>query len=122
MTLPKTHSTHIVLREEGDVLIVSFRSRTLNEEEHIDEIGNDLFSLVDSFGYRKLVIDLTGVELATSAFLGKVITLHRKLHRAGGMLVVCSYSGGVAVAMETSKLSEYFHTAADADAAIKLFS
>jgi len=103
-------------------MVVSFTARTLNEEENIDEIGSDLFALVETYGYRKLVVDLTGVELATSAFLGKVITLHRKLHRVDGMLVVCGYSGSVAVAMETSKLSEYFHTAPDAEAAIEVFA
>ena len=121
MAVPELHSPYLRLREDGDVWIAGFECRELDEQENIEELGYHLIALVEKYGCRKLVIDLAGVDVVGSAFLAKLITLHRRLHRAGGKLVVCGFAGVVAEALHISRLDEYLHTAPDVSAALQCF-
>ncbi|MBC7815572.1 MAG: STAS domain-containing protein, partial [Planctomycetaceae bacterium] len=86
---------YLKLQEYGDVLVVGFTMRMLNDEENIEQLGQELFSLVEQYNWLKLVLDLSNVEYLTSSVIGKLITLHRKLHRSQGKLVLISPSPGV---------------------------
>ncbi len=118
MPLPNQPNSFITLEEHGDVMVVSFKMRLLNDEENIEQLGQELFSLVEQANWLKLVLDLTNVEYLTSSVLGKLITLHRKLHRSQGKLVLFGLSDGVDAILRTSKLLTYFAVAENRDAAI----
>ena len=118
MPLPGQPNSYITLSEHGDVLVVSFKMRLLNDEENIEQLGQELFSLVEQANWLKLVLDLTSVEYLTSSVLGKLITLHRKLHRSQGKMVLFGLSEGVDAILRTSKLLTYFSIAENREAAI----
>ncbi|GDY07580.1 hypothetical protein LBMAG52_10660 [Planctomycetia bacterium] len=119
MPLPGHQSnSYITLAEHGDVLVVGFKTRLLNDEENIEQLGQELFSLVEQANWLKLVLDLTNVEYLTSSVLGKLITLHRKLHRSQGKMVLFGLSEGVDSILRTSNLLTYFAVAENRDAAI----
>ena len=118
MPLPGQPNSYITLSEHGDVLVVSFKMRLLNDEENIEQLGQELFSLVEQANWLKLVLDLTSVEYLTSSVLGKLITLHRKLHRSQGKMVLFGLSEGVDAILRTSKLLTYFAIAENREAAI----
>ncbi len=99
-------------------MVVCFKSRLLNDEENIEQLGQELFSLVEQSNWLKLALDLTNVEYLTSSVLGKLITLHRKLHRSQGKLVLFGLSEGVDAILRTSKLLTYFAVAENRDGAI----
>lgn len=109
---------YVKLQEHGDVLVVGFTMRMLNDEENIEQLGQELFSLVEQSNWLKLVLDMTNVEYVTSSVLGKLITLHRKLHRNKGKLVLFGLSPGVDSILRTAKLLTYFSVAESCDAAI----
>ena len=66
---------------EDDVVIVYVAVELLTEDVNLEHFGHELFALVEQFGCRRLVVDLHEVRVVTSAGLGKMITLHRKMHR-----------------------------------------
>ena len=109
---------YLKLQEFGDVLVVGFTMRMLNDEENIEQLGQELFSLVEQYNWLKLVLDLSNVEYLTSSVIGKLITLHRKLHRSQGKLVLISLSPGVDSILRTAKLLTYFSVAESRDAAV----
>ena len=109
---------YVKLQEHGDVLVVGFTMRMLNDEENIEQLGQELFALVEQSNWLKLVLDMTNVEYVTSSVLGKLITLHRKLHRIKGKLVLFGLSPGVDSILRTAKLLTYFSVAESCDAAI----
>ncbi len=118
MPLSNHPNSYVTLQEHGDVMVVSFKSRLLNDEENIEQLGQELFSLVEQSNWLKLALDLTNVEYLTSSVLGKLITLHRKLHRSQGKLVLFGLSEGVDAILRTSKLLTYFAVAENRDGAI----
>ena len=109
---------YLTLQEFGDVLVAGFTMRMLNDEENIELLGQELFSLVEQYNWLKLVLDLSNVEYLTSSVLGKLITLHRKLHRSQGRLVLFGLSPGVDSILRTAKLLTYFTVADNRDTAV----
>ena len=118
MALPDQSNSYFALEEHGDVLVVHFKSRLLNDEENIEQLGQELFALVEQSNWLKLVLDLAKVDYLTSSVLGKLITLHRKLHRSQGKMVLIGLTEGVDSILRTSKLLTYFAIADSRDAAI----
>ena len=120
MSLSEFHPVYLSLQVREDVAIARFTLAQLNDEENIEQVGHELFALVDQFGCRKIVMDLNGVEFVTSSVVGKMITLHRKLHRQQGMLVLCALGETVTRVLKTSRLLDYFRVADDVDAALAI--
>ena len=101
----------------GSVVATFFPGR-LDEEHNVEELGQSLFQLIDQYGYRQVALDLTQTSFVTSAVLGKLITLHRRLHRANGRLVLCGLQQPVETVMRRSNLLSYFQVVDSRDDAI----
>ncbi len=120
MSAEPFESPYLKLDDRGGVLVVGLKMSKLRDEENVERIGQELVRLVTKYGHRKIVLDLSNVEWTGSAFLAKLITLHRKLHRVGGRLVVCGFHGLVADALRATGLDGYLQTAADTEQAVAL--
>jgi anti-sigma B factor antagonist len=116
------HPTYFTLDDNGDVTVASFTKLSLSDEENVEQLAHELFSLVEQYNRRKVVLDMHCVEYVTSSILGKMITLHRKLHRTNGRLVVCGLTEGVQRILSSSRLIEYFETSTDVDNAVAMLN
>ena len=81
-------SRHLEVEQIGDVTLVNFIDKKLLDEQTIRLIGDQLCSLVDEQGQRKILLDFSNVEYLSSAALGRFIILHKKAIAAGGRLVL----------------------------------
>jgi anti-sigma B factor antagonist len=118
VSLSEFAPTYLELAHDGDVTIARFTIPRLSEDENIERIGHELFLLVEQYDRRKVVLNLHEVEYLTSSALGKLITLHRKLHRQQGRLVICHMLPEVEEVMRSSRLIDYFNTAHDVAGAV----
>lgn len=112
----------MTLEERGPVVVAHISRANLSEEENMEELGQEFLTLVEHFGCRLLAIDLNFVNLVTSAALGKLISLHRNLHRREGRLVVCGVRGMVQEVFRTARLTDYFTMATTSDDAVVLLN
>lgn len=108
MTLTEFDPQYFGLRHIESVTVVTFDMPQLTEDLNIEQLGHELFALVDQYHCRKLAVSLEGVDLLTSSVLGKMITLHRRMHRQNGQLVFCELEDGVRDVLRTSRLLTYF--------------
>jgi anti-sigma B factor antagonist len=105
----------------GDVTVVNFVDRKILDEPTIQVIGDQLFSLVDEEGWRKLLLNFGNVEYLSSAALGKLITLHKKLQAAGGRLILCNIDPQIYEVFEITKLDKIFNIQKEEQAALQAF-
>jgi anti-sigma B factor antagonist len=110
---------YLSVREQDGVTIVGFTLSSLTEESNIDQVGQELFSLVEQFDCRSLVVSLRGVIYITSSGLGKLITLHRKMHRLKGQVAYCEVEPVVEDILKTSRLFNYFVITPDVQSAVE---
>ena len=66
----------------NDVAVVRFTHRSLLSPDLIEAIGQRLMSLSESDGCRKFVIDCGNVESMTTAMVGKLVGLHKRVEAA----------------------------------------
>src|SRR5271166_6335087 len=97
------------VEEIGDVTVVNFIDRKILDEQNIQKIGEDLFSLVDELGRKKILLNFSNVEYLSSAALGKFITLNKKVQASGGKLVMCNISEDIYEVFEITKLNKLFN-------------
>ena len=92
----------------GDVTVVNFVDRKILDEQNIQIIGEQLFSLVDEVGRRKILLNFGNVEYLSSAALGKLITLNRKLQAVRGKLILCNLDPTIVEVFEVTRLNKFF--------------
>lgn len=105
----------------GDVTVVNFTDRKILDEASIQVIGEQLFSLVDEAGRRKILLNFANVEFLSSAALGKLITLNKKLQAAGGRLILCNIDPQIYEVFEITKLNKLFNIQKEEQAALQAF-
>lgn len=96
------------IEDLGDVTIARFIDKKILDETNIQIIGNQLFGLVDEDGRQKIVLDFSNVEYLSSAALGKLITLDKKVKAAKGKLRLCSIRPDIYEVFAITKLNKLF--------------
>lgn len=105
----------------GDVTVINFVDRKILDEQNIQVIGEQLFGLVDQDGRRKLLLNFGNVEYLSSAALGKLITLNKKLQAVGGRLILCNIDPQIFEVFEITKLDKFFNIQKEEQAALQSF-
>src|SRR5689334_16752948 len=88
MPLP-SYYRWLEVEQFGDVTVVRFTTRTILGDDAIDAIAAQLFGLVEEAGCRQFVLNLGNVESVSTAMVGKLVALHRRLEAAQGQLALC---------------------------------
>jgi len=105
----------------GEVTVVNFTDKKILDEQNIQVIGEQLFSLVDDLGRRKLLLNFSNVEYLSSAALGKFITLNKKVKTSGGTLILCTIDPQIYEVFEITKLNKLFNIQKDEQTALQAF-
>ncbi len=106
-------STFFSVVDLGDIHVVTINRDQLTEEDNIEQFGQDFNLLIEKHEVTKIVLMMNRVLCMSSSFIGKLISIHRKLNRSGGKLVLAELTPEVANALETSQLLTYFHSSPD---------
>jgi anti-sigma B factor antagonist len=105
----------------GDVTVVSFTDKKILDEQNIQIIGEQLFSLIDELGRKKILLNFGNVEYMSSAALGKLITLNKKVQGANGKLVLCNIDANIREVFEITRLDKLFVIKGDEQEGLQVF-
>ncbi len=92
----------------GEVCVVRFRDQKIIEDINIQEWGQELFQLVDVENRQKLLLNFSGVDFLSSAALGKLITLDKKVKARSGQLRLCNIRPEIYEVFAITKLNRLF--------------
>ena len=109
------------IEEVGDVTIARFIDKKILDETNIQIIGNQLFGLVEEDGRANIVLDFSNVEYLSSAALGKLITMDKKVKAARGKLRLCSIRPEIYEVFTITKLNKLFKICEDQEKALESF-
>ena len=98
----------ITVEEKGGVMIVRFKESDILDQINIQEIGDEMNSVVESTPGIKLVVDFKGVEYLSSTALGKLITLKRRVDAQKGELRLCNIKETILEVFTITKLDTIF--------------
>jgi anti-sigma B factor antagonist len=104
------------VEEQGGVTLISFLDKRIFEDRTVQAIAEQLSTLVEE-GNSKLLLNFNGVEYLSSAALGKLINLHKKLSNSEGTLSMCNMVPQVFDVFAITKLDKDFNICTDEAAA-----
>lgn len=111
----------IEVSREGEVTIVRFVDRKILDETGVQELGAELFRLVEHDNRRQILLNFDNVEFLSSAALGKLITLDRKTKAARGRLKMSNIRPEILEVLQITKLNKVFDIRDDQAEAIAAF-
>ncbi len=108
--------------EVGDVTVVRFVDRKILDEGNIQEMGQELFQLVEEEKRAKLLLNFSSVDFLSSAALGKLITLDKKVKAHSGKLKLSNIRPEIYEVFAITKLNKLFDIKDDEAAALAAFN
>jgi anti-sigma B factor antagonist len=101
-------ANRLLVQAVGEVTCAFLLEPRICEEPQIREIGDQLFDTVDSNLNIRLLLDFSKVEYLSSAVLGKLIALHKKVKAEKGELALCSIKPSIQEIFKITKLDKVF--------------
>jgi anti-sigma B factor antagonist len=107
--------------EVGDVTVVQFRDHKIIEDLNIQELGQEMFRLIEVENRDKLLLNFSAVDFLSSAALGKLITLDKKVKAHGGVLKLSNIRPEIYEVFAITKLNRLFDIKDDEADALAAF-
>lgn len=116
-------SRQIEVTEMGKAAVVRFtRTECLMWSSNPrQDVGEDLFALVDPDHYSSIVIDFENPDIPqlSGAFLALSVTLNYRLFKANGVLKLCNLPETIMEQFQVNQLVKVFKVFPDLEAALK---
>ncbi len=112
---------HLDIDEKGDVTIIRFRDERVTDAMEIEDLGRQLYHVLEYKNCDKLVIDFSPVEFLSSATIGKLISLNRKAKVCHAAVRLCGMQKGVRDIFHLCSLDRVFEIREDEKAALASF-
>ncbi|TWT37722.1 putative anti-sigma factor antagonist [Posidoniimonas polymericola] len=98
----------VKLSESGSVTVVTFADSKIIDEEEIQELGQELFDLVEREERKKIVLNFSNVEFLSSAALGKLISFEKKVKNHRAELILTNIRPEIYEVFAITKLTKLF--------------
>jgi anti-sigma B factor antagonist len=111
----------VSISEDGNVTLVHFVDRKIIDAANIQEMGDELFALLDRDNRKQLLLSFANVEFLSSAALNKLIVLDRKVKAAGGKLALSNLRPEIQEVFAITRLNQLFDIRPTEAEALKAF-
>lgn len=119
--MPSAQSRLRVSKEQG-ITRVEFIDRNILDEANIQQIGEEITSLIEADDSPKLLISFANVDHLSSAALGTLITIHKKIEGKSGQLRLANIDPQIHEVFVITKLNMLFQIHDTEDDAVASFS
>jgi anti-sigma B factor antagonist len=98
----------LVSQTVGEVTAVFFQDARILDETTVKAIAEELMQIADQSYKLKLLLDFSNVEYLSSAVLGKLVALHKKITEGKGQLKLCAIKPAIREVFKITKLDKLF--------------
>jgi anti-sigma B factor antagonist len=112
-----SETSRLRIKKVGDVSQVEFIDRNILDEANIQQIGEEITTIIEAGPKPKLLISFANVDHLSSAALGTLITINNRVRAAGGQLRLADIDPQIYEVFVITKLNKLFQiheTAAEA--------
>jgi anti-sigma B factor antagonist len=96
------------VNESANITVVRFKDSKIIDPEAIQELGQELFELIEKGDRRKILLNFANVEFLSSAALGKLIAFERKTKQTGAELILTDISAEIFPVFTITGLDKLF--------------
>jgi anti-anti-sigma factor len=98
----------IVVENGTDVTIVTFEEETILEDQQIRKLERALMPVIRDNQDKRLVLNFAKVKFMSSAFLGLLVKVHKRVIEAGGHLQLFNLDPKIQKVFEITQLVKVF--------------
>lgn len=102
--------------------VVAFTDDKILEDTDVRALREAIEAVVEQVGQIQLVLDFHHVKFLSSAVLGLLIRISKRISEQGGQLRLCSIHPGIYEVFKITRLTSVFDIYEDVDSAIASFS
>jgi len=106
------------IQKQGDVAIVSFITSRILDQSNVQQLGEEFDALVDEYHLGKIVLNFENVSYMSSAVMGKLVALLKKVKSAGGQLRLCNIEESIYEIFEIMRFDRMFDISPSLDEAV----
>ena len=102
----------------GNATVVSFTDERILEENDINELQESIMSVVESApGKISLILDFGNVQFLSSAVLGLLIRISKRIYERQGQLRLCNINPKIYEIFKITRLTKIFDIHTDVESA-----
>jgi anti-sigma B factor antagonist len=109
----------ITVSYEDTATIVTFTDEKILEEKDVRQLEQSLASLIEQAEGIVLVLDFSNVRFMSSAVLGLLIKVSKRVYEREGKLALCAIGPKIYEIFKITRLTKIFDIYKDADTAVK---
>jgi anti-sigma B factor antagonist len=102
-----------------DATIVTFVDEKILEEMDIQALQASIMSVVEEVERINLILNFSNVQFLSSAVLGLLMRISKKVYERGGQLKLCNISPRIYEIFKITRLNQIFDIHEDVDRAIE---
>ena len=111
----------LLLGTVDDIVVADPNERFIRDPEQIERLGEALYGLVEQDDHKKIVLDLSKVQLFSSAALGVMMALRRKADQHQTRVVIAGLGPELREIFKLMKLEKLFDFYPDQPKAVASF-
>ena len=108
--------------KKGDIFMVLFKDKKILDDTMLDEIRAEMAQLIGKASGPDMLLDFSNVEFMSSAMLGLLGQLHRKISGGQGRLKMCGIRPEIFQVFKLTNLDKLFSIHKDAPTALATFT
>ena len=102
------NNPHLDIEPVYDDIVITFKEERIVMEDHLDQIGADIFKLAEQAPGKWIVLDFKKVKFMSSAFLGFLVKLHTAVTQGRGHLKLRNLSKDLYKVFQITHLHKVF--------------
>jgi len=112
----------ISVKYAENATIVTFSNEKILEENDIQALQESVMSVIEQAGQINLILDFCHVRFLSSAVLGLLIRVSKRVYEGGGQLRLCNISPKIYEIFKITRLTKIFDICQDVADAIESLS
>jgi anti-anti-sigma factor len=117
----KTLCHYLGLRKHGEVMIVRFGEHRILDEACVKKFADELFQVAEREDCQNVLLNFTGVVGLSSAMLGVMLLLRKKINQKRGKLKLCLVGPEIMDIFHATKLGQLFDILGTEQQGLKAF-
>jgi anti-sigma B factor antagonist len=103
-----TEQTGIIVESGMDVTIVTFTEERIVDEEQVRRLREFFGPIIEKNQDKELILNFVNVKFMTSALLGLLVRIHKKVCELGGRLRLSNLDSNLRKVFEITQLTRIF--------------
>jgi anti-sigma B factor antagonist len=117
--IERTKQSLLTVEKIGDVALVRFMTSRVLDQSNVNQLGQELDELIDKYYLVKMVLNFERIHYMSSAVMGKLVNLKRKIDKERGDLRLACIDPNIMEIFKIMRFNKIFNIYDTEEQAIK---